>query len=202
LGRAHAVASAPRRRTATAKATILGTGTIILQRYALSTATATGRWRVFLFREDGRLSRPPRGRLKRLMTSTSRSHVPCVRRRADDLVEDSTTRPAIVLRPFTIETWWPIIKAANVKSGRSPTFHQFQFRESRHVRVMNGSRHETSVRGRGCGAKPTPAPTIPTRTQRFFSRERYTNLVDRMHHDNCVWIISRRSWTAAAKLLS
>jgi hypothetical protein len=33
---------------------------------------------------------------------------------------------------------------------------------------------------------------IPTRTQRFFSRQRYTNLVDRMHHDNCAWITGGR----------
>jgi len=84
------------------------------------------------------------------MTSTSHPHVSCVRRRADDLVRrfhHATGERPRCSSPITIETWWPIIKAANVKSERSPTFHQFQFRESRHVRVMNGSRHETSVRG-------------------------------------------------------
>jgi hypothetical protein len=80
-----------------------------------------------------------------------------VRRRADDLVGRFDHATGDCSSPITIETWWPIIKAANVKSERSPTFHQFQFRESRHVRVMNGSRHEISVGGVAAGLTDTGA---------------------------------------------
>jgi hypothetical protein len=54
---------------------------------------------------------------------------------------------------------------------------------------------EISVRGRGCRPDRislTPQPALPTRKQRFCGRQRYTNLVDRMHHDNCGWITGGR----------
>jgi hypothetical protein len=51
------------------------------------------------------------------MTSTSHPHVPCVRRRADDLVGRFHHATGDCSSPITIETWWPIIKTANVKSG-------------------------------------------------------------------------------------
>ena len=54
---------------------------------------------------------------------------------------------------------------------------------------------EISVRGRGCRPDRislTPQPALPTRKQRFFGRQRYTNLVDGMHHGNCAWITGGR----------
>ena len=93
-----------------------------------------------------------------------------------------------------------------VKGGQSPTLHQFQFRGSRHVRVMEWE-VVLNIGAERAAAGPdrislTQLPALPTRMHRFFCRQRYTNLVDGMHHDNCAWIIGRRSRPAAAKLLS
>jgi hypothetical protein len=67
----------------------------------------------------------------------------------------------------------------------------FQFPESRHVWVMHGRgmKHRCGGPGR---ISSTPLPAIPTESIDFFGRQRYTNLVDRMHHDNCAWITGGR----------